>query len=116
MKDCRPFGAALRGEASNRPLLRWLKTVVVSDEGKGARDASGGVQEGVALKVPRGIHRLIASLFREAASKPGVMAWPGTEPGGYPITGQVVPGAEVARAWTAAFVRNVGKRAPIPPL
>ena len=52
MKDCRPFGAALRGEASNRPLLRWLKTVVVSDGGKGAHDASGGVQEGVALKVP----------------------------------------------------------------
>ena len=29
-----PFGAALRGEASNRPMLRWLKTVVVSDEEK----------------------------------------------------------------------------------
>ena len=26
-----PFGAALRGEASNRRMLRWLKTVVVSD-------------------------------------------------------------------------------------
>jgi hypothetical protein len=26
-----PFGAALRGEASNRHMLRWLKTVVVSD-------------------------------------------------------------------------------------
>jgi hypothetical protein len=37
------------------------------------------------------------------------------EPGGYPITGQVVPGAEVARAWHAAFVRNVGKRALILP-
>jgi group II intron reverse transcriptase/maturase len=29
------------------------------------------------------------------------------------FAGQVVPGAEVARAWTAAFVRNVGWRAPI---
>jgi hypothetical protein len=28
------------------------------------------------------------------------------------IAGQVVPGAEVARAWPAAFVRNVGWRAP----
>jgi hypothetical protein len=27
-----PSGAALWGEASNRPLLRWLMTVVVSDE------------------------------------------------------------------------------------
>lgn len=26
-----PFGAVLRGEASNRHMLRWLKTVVVSD-------------------------------------------------------------------------------------
>jgi hypothetical protein len=26
-----PFGVALRGEASNRHMLRWLKTVVVSD-------------------------------------------------------------------------------------
>jgi hypothetical protein len=26
-----PFGAALRGEAPNRHLLRWLKTVVVSE-------------------------------------------------------------------------------------
>jgi len=56
-----------------------------------------------------------ASLLDKAASKPGVTAWPGTEPGGYPITGQVVPGAEVARAWTAAFVRNVGWRFPIRP-
>jgi hypothetical protein len=30
-----------RGVASSRLMLRWLKTVVVSDEGKGARDASG---------------------------------------------------------------------------
>jgi hypothetical protein len=37
-----PFGAALRGEASNRLMLCWLKTVVVSDEEKGAREASGG--------------------------------------------------------------------------
>ena len=29
-----PFGVALRGEAVNRLMLRWLKTVVVSDEEK----------------------------------------------------------------------------------
>ena len=43
-------GVALRrrpaGVASNRLMLRWLMTVVVSDEGKGARDASGGDREG----------------------------------------------------------------------
>ena len=32
MKDRWPFGVALRGEASNHLMLRWLKTVVVSDE------------------------------------------------------------------------------------
>jgi len=34
MKDCWPFGVALWGEASNRLMLRWLMTVVVSDEEK----------------------------------------------------------------------------------
>ncbi len=34
MKDCGPFGVALRGEASNHLMLRWLMTVVVSDEEK----------------------------------------------------------------------------------
>lgn len=29
-----PFGVALRGVASNRLMLRWLETVVVSDEEK----------------------------------------------------------------------------------
>ena len=43
-----PFGVALRGEASNRPLLRWLKTVVVSDVGKGAHEVSGRNQGDVA--------------------------------------------------------------------
>src|ERR1035438_10875580 len=32
-----PFGAALRGEASNRLMLRWLNTVVMSDEEKASR-------------------------------------------------------------------------------
>lgn len=34
MKVLWPFGAALRGEASNHLKLRWLKTVVVSVEEK----------------------------------------------------------------------------------
>jgi hypothetical protein len=40
-----PSGAALRGEASNHLMLRWLKTVVVSDEEKAPGEASGGDQE-----------------------------------------------------------------------
>ena len=34
MKELWPFGAVLRGAASNRLGLRWLKTVVVSVEEK----------------------------------------------------------------------------------
>jgi hypothetical protein len=34
MKVLWPFGVALRGVMSNRLMLRWLKTVVVSDEEK----------------------------------------------------------------------------------
>jgi hypothetical protein len=116
MKDCRPFGAALRGEASNHLPGPWLKTVVLNGAGKGALDASGGGQEGVASKVPGGIHRLIASLFNKLASEPGFQGWPGMSLVVARIAGQVVPGAEVARAWPAAFVRNVGWRAPVLPL
>jgi hypothetical protein len=45
MKVLWPFEVALRGEASNHLMLRWLKTVVVSDEEKapvrGVRWGSG---------------------------------------------------------------------------
>jgi hypothetical protein len=46
MKDLWPFGVALRGAASNHLMLRWPKTVVVSDEEKAPREASGGDREG----------------------------------------------------------------------
>ena len=51
-------------------------------------------------------------VIREVASEPGFKAWPGMSLAVARIVGQVVPGAEVARAWPAAFVRNVGWRAP----
>ena len=34
MEACWPSGAVLRGMASNHRMLRWLKTVVVSDPEK----------------------------------------------------------------------------------
>jgi hypothetical protein len=40
-----PSGAALQGEASNHLMLRWLKTVVVSDEEKAPGEVSGRGQE-----------------------------------------------------------------------
>jgi hypothetical protein len=46
MKVLWPFGVALRGEASNHRMLRWLKTVVVSDAEKAPVEVSGGDREG----------------------------------------------------------------------
>ena len=42
MKDCRPFGVALRGEASNRHMLRQRRRDRRERCGKGARDVSDG--------------------------------------------------------------------------
>jgi hypothetical protein len=36
------------------------------------------------------------------------------ESGGCPLAGQMVPGMEATRAWSAAFTRNVGR--PVPTL
>jgi hypothetical protein len=54
-----PFGVALRGEASNHHLLRWLKTVVVSDVEKahvmrqvGIRKTVRSPRCGIAVDVP----------------------------------------------------------------
>ena len=35
MEACWPSSVVLRGKALNHLVLRWLKTVVVSDRGKG---------------------------------------------------------------------------------
>ena len=55
MEACWPSGVVLRGRASNHPVLRWLKTVVVSDPGEGAVDASGGDQEDVPESARSGV-------------------------------------------------------------
>ena len=44
-----PSGVALRGEAPNRPVLRWLKTVVVSDVEKAPERCQVGVRETTAV-------------------------------------------------------------------
>ena len=42
-----PFGAALRGEASNHHMLRWLMTVVVSDVEKACVMRQVGIRKTV---------------------------------------------------------------------
>ena len=46
MKVSWPFGVALRREAPSRLMLRWLKTVVVSDEEKAHWMRQAGDREG----------------------------------------------------------------------
>jgi hypothetical protein len=92
---------------------------VVSDRGKGALEVSGGDQEGVALKAPEpgfpgvGVHRLKRRYWVEVASEPGRSQVPGMSLAVARIAGQVVPGVEVARAWSAASAWNGGGPARI---
>jgi hypothetical protein len=53
-----PFGVALRREASSRLMLRWLKTVVVSDEEKAPVEASGGDREGERERIADDVPKL----------------------------------------------------------
>jgi len=49
-----PFGVALRGEAPNRRVLRWLKTVVVSDTEKAYMMRQVGIRKTVRSLVSAG--------------------------------------------------------------
>ena len=74
------------GVASSRLMLRWLKTVVVSDEEKASVEASGGDREGererIVADVPKLLDDIGTGVFRRLRD----------EPGGCPLTGQVVSG------------------------
>jgi hypothetical protein len=87
MEDRRPSGIVLWGTVSNRHMLRWLKTVVVSDVEKGVREASGGDQGDDCWVTCRefkdGIRTGLGSRIRD-------------ESGGCPGIGQAVSGIEVA--------------------
>jgi hypothetical protein len=49
----------------------------------------------------------------QVASEPGCQSEPGMNLAVVRFAGQVVPGVEVARAWSAALARNGGWRARI---
>jgi len=104
MKVSWPFGVALRGEASSHLMLRWLKTVVVSDEEKAPAEASGGDREGererIVADVPKPLDDIETGVFRRLRD----------EPGGYPLTGQVVSGMQATRARSAASAWNRRRR------
>ena len=84
-----PSGVVLRGEAPNRPVLRWLKTVVVSDREKARLIASGGDQEDVpeasAPKLSGWACAVESSLAKSRwHRKRGVWLFSRDEPGGCP--------------------------------
>ena len=107
MEDCWPFGVALWGEASNRLMLRWLVTVVVSDEEKAHFDASGGDREGERERTAVDASKQLDGIKTGEAKS----LW--DEPGGCPLIGQAVSGVKAARAQSAASAWNVGRRVPI---
>jgi hypothetical protein len=84
-----PFGAALRGEASNCHLLHWLKTVVVSEVEKASRETSGGDQEDERKRIADDVSLLILGDIRT-----GAVTRARDKSGGCPLIGQVVSGME----------------------
>jgi hypothetical protein len=82
-----PFGAALRGEAPNRLMLRWLKTVVVSDEEKAPERRQVGAGKTTVAE---------ASKLFQMTSKPERWCVLRDKPGGCPSTGQAASGVEMA--------------------
>ena len=70
-----PFGVALRGEASNRPQVHWLKTVVLNVVGKGAA-RSRQVRVGK-LSDGRESSAVDVSKRSETTSEPGLHLCPG---------------------------------------
>ena len=90
-------------------MLRWLKTVVVSDAEKaqvmrqvGIRKASASEPLLTCRNVMGGIETGVDTELRDG-------------PGGCPSIGQVVSGMKAARSWSAAPARNVGRPVPIVP-
>jgi hypothetical protein len=88
-------------------MLRWLKTVVVSDEEKALVRGQVGIRKA-------SVSEPLDEVSKQSADiETGVSFWPRDEPGGCPFIGQVVSGMEAARAWSAASAWNVGRRVSI---
>src|SRR6476659_7724393 len=86
MRDCWPFGVALRGEASNRHMLRERWRDRGERCGKGTRDVSGGDREGERERIAVDV-----SKTTQVTPKPGCTH---------------DPGMSLARARSAASGRN----------
>ena len=87
----RPFGVALRGEAPNHRVLRWLKTVVVSDAEKAQVMRQVGIRKTVrSLEVEIAVEVSLPKSKRH--QNRGVCGLSREQPGGCPLIGRVVSG------------------------
>lgn len=82
-----PFGIALRRVVPNHLMLRWLMTVVVSDEEKASFEASGGDREGERKRIIADVSKSL-----QVTSEPGCDQDSGMSLAGVPLIGQVVSG------------------------
>ena len=73
--------------APNRLMLRWLKTVVVSDEEKALGMASGGDREGERERIVDDVSKL-----HQVTPEPGREIGPGMSLAGGLLSGQAVSG------------------------
>jgi hypothetical protein len=87
-------------------MLRWLKSVVVSDEEK------AHVMRQVGTRKASVSEPLLTCRNDKVGIETGETHSSRDEPGGCPVIGQVVSGMEAARAWSAAPASNVGKPVP----
>ncbi|GEM_PF-2984971 len=71
-------------------MLRWLRTVVVGDEEKARVTGLAGTGK-ASVREP-----LMTCRDQEDGIKAGASQWLRDEPGGYPLTGQAVPGVRAA--------------------
>jgi hypothetical protein len=87
-------------------MLRWLETVVVSDEEKARLTRQVGIRKASESEPSDDVSKQSVDI------ETGATFQLRDEPGGCPLIGQVVSGMEAARAWSAASARNVGRRVP----
>ena len=86
----RPFGTALRREVPNHRVLRWLKTVVVSDTEKAHWMRQVGIRKTVrSLDCEIAVDMSLLDRWHQNQGESGV---PWEEPGGWPMTGRAVSG------------------------
>ena len=76
-----PSGAALRGEASNRPQVHWLKTVVLNVVGKGAA-RSCQVWVGKMCDGRESSAVDVSKVLDDVETRAARLSW--DQPGGYP--------------------------------